>query len=98
MLRWLLAAAMVLPALPALAQQQRLPCGPIDGILGALEQNAGELPSAMGKDERGFVAMLTLSPAGSYTVLFLGPDGMACVLSTGDGWKPVSSKPSDKGA
>ena len=98
MLRWLLAAAFLLPALPALAQQQRLPCGPVDGILGALEQNAGELPAAIGKDERGFAALLTLSPEGSYTVLFLGPDGTACVLSTGDGWKPVSSTPSGKGA
>lgn len=97
MLKWMVAAAMVLPALPALAQQQ-MPCAPVDAILGTLEKNVGELPAAIGKDERGFIAMLTLSPEGSYSILGLGPDGMACVLSTRDGWKPITSKPSDKGA
>lgn len=98
MLRWLLAAALVLPALPALAQQQQMQCAPIDAILSALEANVKEVPAAMGKDERGFAAMLTLSPEGSYTLLGLGPDGIACVLSTGSGWKAIASKPSGKGA
>lgn len=97
MQKWLLAAAMVLPAHLALAQQQ-MPCAPVDAVLGTLEKNAGELPASIGRDERGFVAMLTLSPDGSYSILGLGPDGIACVLSTGSGWKPITSKPSDKGA
>lgn len=96
MTRWLLAAAFVLPALPALAQQMQ--CAPVDAILAALEANVKEVPAAMGKDERGFAAMLTLSPAGSYTVLGLGPDGIACILSTGNGWKAIDPKPSGKGA
>ena len=96
MLRWLLAAAMVLPALPALAQQQ-MPCAPVDAVLGTLEKNAGELPASIGRDERGFIAMLTLSPDGSYSVLGIRPDGVACVISTGQGWEAIARKPADKG-
>lgn len=96
MLKWLIAAAFLLPALPALAQQQQ--CAPVDAILAALEATVKEVPAAIGKDERGFVALLTLSSEGSFTILGLGPDGIACILSTGDGWKAIAGKPSGKGA
>ena len=96
MLRWLLlAAAMVLPALPALAQQP--PCGPVEVVLKALYDEAKEVPAGMGRDERGFIAVLTLSPDGSYSVLGIRPDGVACVISTGQGWEAIARKPADKG-
>ena len=65
MRKWLPAAALLL-ASPALAQQA--PCAPVDAILKALEDNAKEVPAGMGRDERGFVSVLTLSPDGSYSV------------------------------
>ena len=95
MLKWLPAAALLL-ASPALAQQ--VPCAPVDQVLQALEQNAKEVPSGMGRDERGFIAVLTMSPEGSYSVLAIRPDGVACLLSTGAGWQAIEAKPSDKGA
>lgn len=88
------AAAVVLSA-PAFAQA---PCGPVEEVLKALEANVGEVPTAMGKDERGFAAMLTVSPSGSYTVLGLRPDGVACFITTGDGWQTIAAKPAGKGA
>lgn len=95
MLKWLPAAALLL-ASPALAQQ--VPCAPVDVVLKALEDNAKEVPTGMGRDERGFIAVLTLSPDGSYSVLGIRPDGVACLLSTGQGWEAVKSAPADKGA
>lgn len=96
MLKWLPAAAPLLLASPALAQQA--PCGPVDVVLKALEDNAKEVPAGMGRDERGFIAVLTLSPDGSYSVLGIRPDGVACVISTGQGWEAIARKPADKGA
>lgn len=96
MLKWLPAAALLLLASPALAQQA--PCGPVDVVLKALEDNAKEVPTGMGRDERGFIAILTLSPDGSYSVLGIRPDGVACLLSTGQGWEAVKSAPAGKGA
>ena len=96
MLKWLPAAALLLLASPALAQQA--PCGPVDVVLKALEDNAKEVPTGMGRDERGFIAVLTLSPDGSYSVLGIRPDGVACLLSTGQGWEAVKSAPAGKGA
>jgi len=95
--KWMIPAAALLLASPALAQQQA-PCGPVDVILKALEDNAKEVPAGMGRDERGFVAVLTLSPDGSYSVLGIRPDGIACLISTGEGWKPVEAKPPGRGA
>ena len=95
MLKWLPAAALLLLASPTLAQQA--PCAPVDAILKALEDNAKEVPAGMGRDERGFIAVLTLSPDGSYSVLGIRPDGVACVISTGQGWEAIARKPADKG-
>jgi hypothetical protein len=95
MTRELFFAAALLSAPMAFAQA---PCGPVEEVLKALEANVGEVPTAMGKDERGFAAMLTVSPSGSFTVLGLRPDGVACFLTTGDGWRSTTAKSADKGA
>ena len=48
----------------------------------------------IGGDERGVLALLTLSPDGSYTVLVVNPQNrIACVVSTGSGWEAVEHLP-----
>jgi hypothetical protein len=92
MTRELFFAAALLSAPMAFAQQP--PCGPVDQVLKSLQAEVGEVPVGMGRDERGFVALMTLTPGGtSYTMLAVRPDGTACLLSTGDGWKVIEPKP-----
>ncbi len=87
------AAALALSATPTLAQG---PCAPVAAVLSLLEKNAGEVPAANGRDERGYIAVLTLAPGGSYSVLAVRPDGIACLLSTGAGWSATAPKPPGK--
>ncbi len=89
-------AAALLLASPALAQQG--PCGPVDVVLKSLHDEAKEVPAGVGRDVRGVMAMMTPSPDGSYSMLVIRPDGIACVLSTGEGWTPVEGKPPGRGA
>lgn len=86
--------ALAIVAVPALAQQQQPPCAPLETVLRALEAGPHEVPAFRGVDERGVLALLTLSPDGSYTVLVVNPQNrIACVVSTGSGWEAVEHLP-----
>lgn len=89
------AAALALSATPTLAQG---PCAPLPQALAALQKEAAEVPVARGLDQRGISVVLTLAPDGSFSVLAVRPDGVACLAFTGAGWEQKTPKPPGKDA
>jgi len=79
------------------ARAQGLPCAPVEAVTEHLKAQFGETPARIGQaaDGAGLVIFENLE-AGSSSVVVVRPDGMACLLATGQGWRAV--KPRDKGA
>ena len=78
----------ILAAGPAAAQSQ---CGPADQVLEGLAAQWGEYVAFMGIAANGLPLEIMLNPAtGSWTALVLLPDGVACVLASGDDGERVA--------
>ena len=72
-------------ATPALAQ---FPCAPSrEAITKPLQEHHGEAKVADGITEGGALAELWLSPAGSWTLVIILPNGHACMLASGQNWQ-----------
>jgi hypothetical protein len=74
----------VSPFSPALAQQA---CGERTKFTLKLEQSFAELPVAMGLTDKGAVLEVFASKKGSWTFLITMPDGMTCVVASGESWQ-----------
>ena len=61
-------------------------CGPRADVLAALESQYGERSTAFGLADGDVVIEITVSPAGTWTMLATGPDGLSCVILAGEGW------------
>lgn len=68
------------------AAQQRQLCAPRDKLVEKLAQEFGEAPSAGGIDGAGNLMEILTGPKGSWTLLIVRPDRMACIVGSGDGW------------
>lgn len=80
-------AAFVCLAPPALAQNV---CASRDVLLQSLRQDYSEQPSAMGMSDNGSILELLSTEDGkTWTILMTMPDGISCVVATGEMWGPV---------
>lgn len=98
MLRAVLAASALLCAVPASAQ---MACT-TDGLAGALQrlkEGYGEVPAfATRPSEDRLPLVITVAPGGGFTVLMIRPDGQACPVFTGEGWRAIGpGKPTPGG-
>jgi len=67
--------------MPAFADTK---CGGYADMAAALSQQYGEAQRFVGIDSRGLVTVLFFnSETASWTVLFVAPDGRACVIAAG---------------
>lgn len=80
-----LALALLLFAFPAAAQQRQL-CAPRAALVERLSQDFGEAPFASGIDGGGNLMEILSSPKGSWTLLIVRPDKIACIVGSGEGW------------
>lgn len=64
-------------------------CGDrIDGIT-ELKDRYGEEPAAMGLTSSGEVIELFISENGTFTIITTGPDGLSCLMLSGDSWESM---------
>ena len=83
----------VSPSNQALAQQA---CGERAKFMIKLEQSFAELPVAMGLTSKGAVLEVFASKNGSWTFLLTMPNGMTCVVDSGQAWETVVAVRSDQ--
>ncbi len=80
-----LAIALLLFAFPAFAQQRQL-CASRAALLEKLSQDFGETPFASGIDGGGNLMEILTGPNGSWTLLIVRADKVACIVGSGEGW------------
>ncbi len=76
--------AFLLPTGPASAEH---PCGRKDLIEQALGTRFGEAAFAMGMAEGNVVKFFTNPQSGSWTIVVVRPDGVACVAAQGENFE-----------
>ena len=83
----LTAGAALLLAVTTAANAQNPPCGPRDALATALERGFGEQRLSHGVLDSGALLELWTAQDGStWTLLTVRPDGIACVVATGNSW------------
>lgn len=80
-----LALALLLFAFPAFAQQRQL-CAPRNALIEKLSQEFGEAPYAGAIDGAGNLMEILTGPKGTWTLLIVRPDRIACIVGSGEGW------------
>ena len=87
----LILTAMALSALTVTtAQAQQMAgqniCAPRAAIIEKLKAEFDEEPEAIGVTNSGGLFEILSSSAGTWTVLATGPNGVSCLVLSGDGW------------
>ena len=85
-----LAAALTGVAADALAAS----CGPREAVARRLAAGYGEHPVAAGVTRGGALIELYTSAEGSFSVVLVRPDGLACLMAVGEGWQ--KTPPADR--
>jgi hypothetical protein len=83
------------------AQAQRLPnsqqvCAPRAQLVEKLKAEFNEEPQAIGVTHSGGLFEILSSESGTWTVLATGPNGVACLVLSGDGWMSKLDKETTK--
>ena len=82
----LLSVVLALASSAALAQ---VPCGEREKIVGWLAVNYKEAPVATGLSNKGaLVEVLSSADGETWTILITKPDGISCIVDTGQAWQP----------
>jgi len=68
-------------------------CAERQTIADALAGHYGETPAAVGLTADGLLMEVFASPSGSFTIVLTRPDGLSCVLLTGEGWRHLAVNP-----
>jgi hypothetical protein len=75
--------------LPGAAVAASLLCYPRDDLLAGLEGRYGEMPAFAGVTADGKLFEVLVGADGSFTALLSLPEGLACPLAAGEGWRPM---------
>ncbi len=73
----------------AFAQQQRA-CASRDAALQHLAKKYSEEPVAIGLANNGGVLEVLSSDGGSWTIILTMPNGVSCMLATGQSWEAIA--------
>lgn len=69
---------------------QQVPCNKRDDVLGHLAQKYQEVPVAIGVTNRGsLVEVLSTDDGKTWTIIISSPDGEACMVAAGEGWRAL---------
>ncbi len=84
----IIAIAVALIAAPPGGAAQRVPCNQRDNVLGHLAEKYKEVPIAIGVTNRGgLVEVLSTGDGNTWTIIISSPDGEACMVAAGEGWR-----------
>ena len=72
------------------AQQQQA-CAPNKAFLDHLEKNYHEAPAGYGTLPNGYMVELLMEPDGrTWTIIVTSPQGLSCLVSSGEGWRVLT--------
>ncbi len=82
---------------PASAQGAPAACGARDGLLSQLARKYGEVPVAIGVTGGvaggALVELLTDKDGLTWTLILTTPQGLSCLIASGEGWRPLAPAP-----
>jgi len=81
------------PAAAQAAQAARSFCTERDTLLSQLEHKYGEVPVAIGVADGRLVELLTAKDGITWTIILTSPQGVSCLIASGDGWRPLTPIP-----
>lgn len=87
--RWTALAAgflMVVAISPGLATAQAA-CSDHTSLVRSLSNDFAEHPISMGLAANGTIFEIFASEKGAWTILVTRPDGISCLVATGEGWE-----------
>ena len=77
-------------ATPALAQPAPQPCDARDRVLAHLATKYREVPVGVGITNRGgMLEVLTTADGGTWTIIVTLPNGISCMVASGEGWRTL---------
>ncbi len=79
---------------PASAQGAPAICRARDGLLTQLESKYGEVPVAIGVADGALIELLTAKDGITWTIILTSPQGLSCLIASGEGWRPLAPVPS----
>lgn len=65
-------------------------CIPRHDLIAALDARYAERQVVTSLEDRGTVVEVYVSPRGSWTMVAVTPDNLACILATGQAWQMVA--------
>jgi len=74
------------------AKAQSVACGTRPDVVNKLDQTFSEKPVSMGLSSSGAVVEVFASPVGTFSIVITLPDGVSCLVSTGEGWENIPAK------
>ncbi len=74
---------------PAQAQQM---CGERSEALVRLENGYSEVPAAMGLASNGSVVEVFASESGTFTIIITQPNGISCMMVSGESWEDLPAQ------
>jgi len=83
------------PAAAQAAQAARSFCTERDTLLSQLEHKYGEVPVAIGVADGRLVELLTAKDGITWTLILTSPQGVSCLIASGDGWRPLTPVSTD---
>lgn len=93
---WKSAVALLLLVSPALAQQQ---CGPREAVVAHLAEKYAETRRSIGLAANNMVMEVYASPtSGTWTITVTTPQGMTCLVASGQGFEAVEEELPAKGS
>ncbi len=82
---------------PAWAQGAPAACGARDGLLSQLARKYGEVPVAIGvtggAGGGALIELLTAKDGLTWTLIRTSPQGLSCLIASGEGWRPLVPVP-----
>ena len=65
-------------------------CGERAKFLAHLAKNHKEAPTSIGLTGAGQILEVLTSENGSWTIIITNPNGVTCVVASGDAWEPIA--------
>jgi len=76
------------------AQAQFRACGDGTGLIAHLQKEWGEDTAALALEDRGGLVRILRNPdTGTWSLLVTQPDGLTCLVMSGQAWEPVAPPP-----
>ncbi|MDX1576616.1 MAG: hypothetical protein R3285_10510 [Kiloniellales bacterium] len=75
---------------PAAAQGVPTACAKRDALISQLANRYGEVPVAIGVANGRLVELLTAKDGITWTIILTNPQGISCLIASGDGWRPIT--------